>query len=86
MYICLTFCLSLGLYLKFKKVGLSYKIAPTYSVPEFRVFLAGERPGALAGRCIVHSPGSVTESLLPEGLELRGVPISVNFLLTAYQP
>lgn len=52
----------------------------------FQVFVAGERPGAPAVQCIVYSPGSVTESLLTEGPDLHVVPISVNFLLSTYQP
>lgn len=42
----------------------------------FQVFVAGERPGALAVQCIVYSPGSVTESLLTEGPELHVNDIS----------
>lgn len=48
----------------------------------FQVFVAGERPGAPAVRCIVNSLGSVTEFLLTEGPELHVVPISENFLLS----
>lgn len=52
----------------------------------FQVFVAGERPGAPAVRCIAHSLGSVTEFPLTEGPELHVVPISENFLLSTLQP
>lgn len=62
------------------------KSASTYSVLVFQVFVAGERPGAPAVRCIVHSLGTVTKFLLTEGPELHVVPISENFLLSTLQP
>lgn len=71
---------------KLKTVELSYKSASTYSVLVFQVFVAGERPGAPAVRCIVHSLGSVTEFLLTEGPKLYVVPISESFLLSTLQP